>query len=127
MSLCLPRVPVCLAAALLLAPAPTRAGEVAAGGERADALEVLADLMLIDSACRDVTVNFGAVFRFAADQGVTAVAVLPGGAQRPAFERVLRERRANFGRDELCGEIADNYAEALPGSVTPGFRRGVRP
>ena len=117
-------------AALLLTgqcAAPAWAGEAGLRGERADAIEVLADLTLIDGTCRDVTVNFGTGFRFAADQGVTAVAVLPGGAQRSTFERVLRERRASFGRDELCGEIADNYAEALPGSVTESFRRGARP
>ena len=106
---------------------PAGAGEVSGGGERADAIEVLADLTLIDATCHDVTVNFGAGFRFAAGQGLAAVAVLPGGAQRPAFDRVLRERRASFGRDELCGEIAENYAEALPGSVTQSFRRGELP
>jgi hypothetical protein len=123
------RLMVCLAAAALFAAGatPARAGAPAAAGERADALEVLADLTLIDGTCRDVTVNFGAGFRFASDQGIAAVAVLPGGPQRSAFERVLRERRASFGRDELCGEIAENYAEALPGSVTQSVRRGARP
>lgn len=114
----------CAAAALLLGlGGAARAGD----SPRADALNVLADLTLIDGTCRDMTVNFGAGLRFAADQGVTAGAVLPGGAQRAAFERILRERRASFGRDELCGEIAANYAEALPGSVTESFRRAERP
>ncbi|MCW6508042.1 hypothetical protein [Lichenifustis flavocetrariae] len=90
-----------------------------------DALEVLADLTMIDGTCRDLVVNFGIGFRFAAAQGVAATAILPGGARRAEFEAVLQNRQGNFGRDDLCGRMAQNYAEALPGSVTTGYYRSA--
>lgn len=102
-----------------LGAAAARADDAAPGEARqAAALQVMADLTLIDGTCHGEAVNFGIAFGFVAQQGLSESAILPGGAQRAAFERALRSRRASFGPDELCGVIADNYAEALPGSVT---------
>lgn len=111
-----------LAACFLAASTRTTwAGQLGSG--ITDVLQVMADLTLIDGACPDDVVNFGTVFRFTAENGVPGVEMMPGGPRRSAFETVLRARRASFDRDELCGEIAANYAEALPGSV--GFRPGA--
>ncbi|MDX7950874.1 hypothetical protein P7D22_06740 [Lichenihabitans sp. Uapishka_5] len=84
----------------------------------AAAVQVMADLTLIDSACHGEAVNFGIALGFLARQGVSTTSVLPGGSERAAFEHDVQTRRASFDHDALCGEIADNYAEALPGSVT---------
>ena len=117
-----------LAVFLALAPVapPLRAAEATPPIGATDALQVLADLTLIDGACRDETVNFGVGFRFAVENGVPELTVLPGGSRRIEFESVLRARRANFDHDELCGEIAANYAEALPGSVSIRPGTGLR-
>lgn len=108
------RFALIVAATASVAPGPARARE---GAAMTDVIQVLADITLIDGACRDDAVNFGVAFRFAAQQGVPDVSVMPGGSRRAEFEAALRSRGASFGKDELCGEIAANYAEALPGSV----------
>ena len=117
-----------LAVYLALTPlaCPVRAAETMPPIGAVDALQVLADLTLIDGACRDESVNFGIGFRFAVEKGLPELAVLPGGSRRTEFESVLRARRASFDHDELCGEIAENYAEALPGSVSIRPRAGLR-
>ena len=113
-----------LASGLSLAFAFAVAGEAHAaddgskGNSLGDALQVIADVTLIDGSCKDVTVNFGAVFRFAAQQGLAISSVMPTGSRRADFERVLQARQVSFDRDELCGQVALNYAEALPGSIT---------
>ena len=115
---------VCLALALVAQP--LRAAEATPSIGGVDALQVLADLTLIDGACRDETVNFGVGFRFAAAEGVPELSYMPGGSRRTEFESLLRVRRASFDHDELCGEIAANYAEALPGSVSIRPGTGLR-
>lgn len=121
MSTHMPRSTLChmtliaVAGFILASAGLARAGE---GAAMTDAVQVLADITLIDGACRDDAVNFGVVFRFAAQKGVADVTIMPGGLRRAEFEAALRSRSATFGKDELCGEIAANYAEALPGSVT---------
>ena len=122
------RPPACapaLAAAVVVLAFP---GSIQAGESTpmTDAIQVLADLTLIDGACRDDAVNFGIAFRFAAEKGVHDVSIMPGGARRSEFEAALHSRGATFGKDELCGEIAANYAEALPGSVTQVPRSAQR-
>jgi hypothetical protein len=92
-----------------------------------DAIEVMVDLTLIDGSCSNVIVNFGAGLRFAASRGVPAATILPGGTRRPDFDRVLRSRQASFGADELCGQIAKNYMEALPSSIVPIAQSSVKP
>ena len=119
---------IALLAILLSAALGCLTNHAHAGGDHpttaaTDALEVMADLTLIDNTCRDLVVDFGIGFRFAATQGIDATAILPGGARRTEFEAVLQNRQESFGRDELCGRMAQNYAEALPGSVTPGYHR----
>ena len=114
-------------AAVLASFSPDRATAAQLGSNTTDVLRVLADLTLIDGACPNDVVNFGTVLRFTAGKGVPGVDMLPGGPRRSEFEAVLRARRASFDQDELCGEIAANYAEALPGSVGLRPGSGARP
>ncbi len=114
-----------LAAALMLAagvavvPMGAQAHDGPAGPSgSADVLQVVADITLIDGTCSHVLVNFGVVFRFAAQRGLEMSAIMPSGSQRDDFERILRTREAGFDHGELCGQVAENYAEALPGSIT---------
>jgi hypothetical protein len=81
----------------------------------ADAIQMLADVTLIDGECRDVTVDFGRAFHAAAAMGLRAVDVMPTGTLRPAFEAAARSRFAKTSHEDLCGDLARSYGERVPG------------
>ena len=91
-----------------------------------DPIQVLADLTVIDDDCRDLAVDFGIGFRYAADQGLPAASILPTGRRRSAFETALRQTQSTLDDTVVCGALAHHYSVALPGSVTfpPSPRSG---
>lgn len=106
--------------ALLLAWATVWPGRGAAkpADPREAAIQMLADVTLIDLQCRDLTVTFGTAFGRAAAEGLDVATVLPGEPLRPRFEAALRRRMAETPREQLCGTLAKDYAAAMPGLVS---------
>ena len=106
-----------LALAVLFCGLASAAGLAAdtAAPPPADAIQMLADVTLIDGECSNVTVDFGRAFQAAAAMGLRAVDVMPTGALRPAFEVAARSRFARTPHDDLCGALAKHYGEQVPG------------
>ena len=84
-----------------------------------DALQVLADVVLIEARCRTLNVDYGRLFGFAESQGLDPVDVMPTGARRAAFEAVTRSRERQMGTDQLCGPLAADRAALIPGLFSP--------
>ncbi len=78
------------------------------------AVQLLADVTLIDAQCRGVAVFFGSAFRIAAAQGLDVADVMPGSRLRRLFEAAMARRAAATSREELCGALATDYAAAMP-------------
>ncbi len=109
--------PYRLAGFVLVLPMLAGPGAAAAGGSDA-AIQLLADVTLIDGLCQNTTVRFGAAFKIAASDGLAIADVLPGGRLRRRFEAALQSRTAETPREELCGALATDYAAAVPGLVS---------
>lgn len=86
---------------------------------REAAIQTLADVTLIDLQCRGATVIFGTAFKMAAAAGLDVADVLPGGPLRARFEADMRRRTSATPQEELCGALANAYASAVPGLVSP--------
>ena len=80
-------------------------------------LQVMADITLIDAHCRNVSVNFGALFRYGEDHGIESISVMPLGSRRKAFEAAMASRLASAAPAELCSEITAQDDEAAPGVI----------
>ena len=118
------RIALAFLSTLAVVPVPVFAADDRAPAQGpGDALQVIADLTLIDGGCRNVVVDFGIGFRFAALQGLTVSSILPTGSRRDEFVAALARRGESFNHDELCHDVAGNYADALPGSVTGSWSR----
>ena len=73
------------------------------------AVQLLADVTLIDSECRKVNANFGVAFRYAEEQGVHAVDIMPLGRHRAEFQSASDRRLSTTAPDELCGSFMLQY------------------
>ena len=80
-----------------------------------DAIQMLADVTLLDGECRNVEVNFGRAFQAADAMGLRAVDVMPTGPYRAAFEAAARTRLSDTPHDDLCEAVARAYAARVPG------------
>lgn len=97
---------------------PASAGQGRAAGHagiQEGALQVLADVVLIESRCRSLTVDYGRLFAFAEGNGIQPVDIMPTGPRRPAFEAAFRARSREAGVDQLCGPLAADRAAVIPG------------
>jgi hypothetical protein len=104
-----------LAALLTLAgPLTARAAE-ADDSTLSPAIQMLADVALIDHECRNVGVVFGKAFQASETQGVPVLDVMPGGPLRPSFEAAYRLRFATASHEDLCGSVAARHAAEIPG------------
>ena len=52
------------------------------GGAEAEAIQVLADVVLIESRCQTLIVDYGRLFAFAERNGISPVEIMPAGARR---------------------------------------------
>ena len=88
------------------------------GGSEAEALQVLADVVLIESQCRTLAVDYGRLFDFAERNGISPMAIMPTGERRAAFEADYGRRAREMRPDRLCGDLAAARAIAIPGVFT---------
>ena len=82
------------------------------------AIQMLADLTLIDGQCRGMTVIFGQAFRAGEAKGLSATDIMPTGPLRERFEAAYLRRYRETTQAELCGELADRYSAEIPGVLT---------
>lgn len=81
-------------------------------------MQALADIVLIESRCRQLAVDYGRLFAFAERNGIRPVEVMPAGGRRAAFEAAY-QRRARETKDErLCGDLAAERDATVPGVFT---------
>lgn len=83
-----------------------------------DALQVLADIVLIESECRAFNVDYGKLFAFAERNGIRPVEIMPLGERRAAFDAAYRRRARETQADRLCGALAQERDAMIPGVFT---------
>ncbi len=88
-----------------------------AATQRIAPLQVMADVTLIDARCRELVVDFGALFRYGEANGITAVAVLPLGKLRKSFEAAYARRANSTSPEDLCTGVVEQDDEAAPGVI----------
>ena len=81
----------------------------------ADALQVLADVVLIEAQCRTLSVDYDRLFAFAESKGIASVDIMPTGPRRAAFEAAYRARARDTATEGLCGPLAAERAALIPG------------
>lgn len=100
------------------APPPPEAASPEAAQDQDDAIQMLADITLIDAACRTRNANFGMAYAAVEQHGVRVIDLLPGGARRAAFMAAYVHRDQELAHDELCGSFALRYETQMPGLFT---------
>lgn len=93
------------------------AGQVRLPAEN-DPLQVVADVVLIESQCRQLGVDYGRLFAFAASNGIRPVDILPTGERRAAFDAASRRRAREMRGDALCTDLASERDAVIPGVFT---------
>ena len=83
-----------------------------------DALQVLADVALIESQCRQLNVDYGKLFAYAERNGIRPVEIMPLGERRAAFDAAYRRRAREVQGDRLCGTLAQARDAVIPGVFT---------
>ena len=83
-----------------------------------DALQAVADVVLIESQCRQFNVDYDKLFAFAERNGIRPVTILPTGERRAAFDAAYRRRARLVHGDQLCGDLAAARDATIPGVLT---------
>ena len=83
-----------------------------------DALQVLADVVLIEAECREMDVDYGRLFAYAERNGIRPVEIMPLGERRAAFDAAYRRRAREMRGDRLCGALAQDRDAIVPGVFT---------
>lgn len=84
-----------------------------------DVIQVLADVVLIESECRQFTVDYGKLFAFAERNGVRPVEIMPLGERRATFDAAYRRRAREAKGDRLCRDLAEERDNTVPGVFLP--------
>jgi hypothetical protein len=98
---------------------PAASAEQARGPAIPDAtLQVLADVVLVESKCGQLNVDYGKLFAYAERNGIRPVEILPLGERRAAFDAAFRRRALDVQGDRLCGALAQSLDATIPGVFT---------
>ncbi len=84
-----------------------------------DAMQVLADVVLIEAECRRFNVDYGKLFAFAERNGIHPVDIMPLGERRAAFDAAYRRRARDAKGERLCGVLAEERDDTVPGVLLP--------
>ena len=101
-----------------LACASSSVPAAASSASQSQAIEVLADVTLIDAQCRTLNATFGMAFSYAEAHGVHATDIMPLGTRRAEFQAAYDRRAKATPHDELCGSLAHQYDQEFPGLFT---------
>ena len=88
------------------------------GGADGEALQVLADVVLIEAQCRTLNVDYAKLFAFAERNGIDPVDIMPTGERRAAFEAAYGRRVREMPPEQLCSDLAAARAATIPGVFT---------
>ncbi|RYC32879.1 hypothetical protein D3273_05270 [Lichenibacterium minor] len=94
------------------------AGQPRPVAEADDPLQVLADVVLIESDCRQFNVDYGRLFAYAERNGIRPVDIMPFGERRAAFDADYRRRARDTQGSRLCGALAQDRDALIPGVFT---------
>ena len=83
-----------------------------------DALQVMADIVLIESRCGGLNVDYGKAFAFLQRNGIDPVDIMPTGTRRAAFDADIRRRAAPTDDGALCADLAAQRQADVPGVFT---------
>jgi hypothetical protein len=106
------------AGALALWQPAASAGQAHPPAVADDALQVLADVVLIEAECRALNVDYGKLFAFAERNGIRPVDIMPLGERRAAFDIAYQRRAREFRGDRLCGALAQERDAVIHGVFT---------
>lgn len=114
MALANPRRGLAVAVTVLSLNAPITTAR-SASPAASDALQVIADIVLIESECRQIDVDYGALFKFAERNGIRPVDIMPTGEHRAAFEAAYDWRSRAMRTEGLCIDLAAEREVTVPG------------
>ena len=80
-----------------------------------DAMQVMADIVLIESRCSGLNVDYAKAFAYLQRNGIDPTDVMPTGPRRAAFEADYRRRSALTDDGALCADLAAQRAAEIPG------------
>ena len=83
-----------------------------------EVLQALADVVLVESRCRQVEVDYGRLFAFAERNGVNPVEIMPLGDRRAAFDAVYLRRAREMPGKRLCDALVQMRDATIPGVFT---------
>lgn len=106
------------ASLVVLGYSPPSVSSTAGSATQAQAMQLLADVTLIDSECRNLNAVFGMAFRYAEERGIHMTDVMPMGARRAEFQAAYDRRLEATAHEDLCGSLARQYDEEFPGLFT---------
>ena len=100
----------------LMVPAPIGAAGAPGSAPAGDgqAMQLLADAVVIDAQCNSANTVFGAVFRYGEAHGIRLTDVMLLGKRRGEFLRAYDNRVASTPREEICGSLLARYQQAFP-------------
>ena len=84
----------------------------------AEALQVLADVVLVESRCGTLNVDYGKLFAYAEAHGIRPVDIMPTGERRAAFDAATRKRIDDLPPARLCSDLAADRDAVIPGIFT---------
>lgn len=88
-------------------PASARRGD--------DAMQAIADVVLIESECREIDVDYDRLFGFAERNGIAPADIMPAGARRRAFQADYDRRASEMPTERLCIDLAAEREATVPG------------
>ena len=80
-----------------------------------DAMQVMADIVLIESRCGGLNIDYGKAFAFLQKNGIDPADIMPTGPRRPAFDADYRRRSASTDDGALCADLAAQRQADIPG------------
>ena len=80
-----------------------------------DAMQIMADVVLIESRCGSLNVDYGKAFAFLQRNGIDPADIMPTGPRRQAFDADYRRRSASTDDGALCADLAAQRQADIPG------------
>jgi hypothetical protein len=79
-------------------------------------IQAIADIIAIQTSCRNLDVSPGYAFHYGERNGLRMVDIMPGGRRRREFDEAFA-KSSLIDPSELCSSVAAKYAAQLPGTI----------
>jgi hypothetical protein len=91
-------------------------GNAWADEDQGAVIQVIADIIAIQTSCRSLDVSPGYAFQYGERNGLPMVDIMPGGRRRKEFDDAFA-KSSLIDPSELCSSVAAKYEAQLPGTI----------